>query len=54
MNQVVISTQVLNRSGLQGLPERLVMDGHVGEIQMAEALTACKERRGHIVTYFVE
>jgi len=54
MNDFAISTQTLSRSGLQGLPQRLVMDGLVGDTAMVEAIATAKERRLGIVTYLVE
>src|SRR4051794_37209592 len=54
MNDFAISTQILNRSGLQGLPQRLVMDGLVDDTAMVEAISAAKERRVSIVSYLVE
>ena len=54
MNDFAISTQILNRSGLQGLPQRLVNDGLVDEFAMVEAIAAAKERRVSIVSYLVE
>ncbi len=54
MNDFAISTQFVPKSGLQGLPQRLVADGLVGETQMVEAITAAKERRVSIVPYLVE
>ena len=54
MNDFAISTQVVSRLGLQGLPQRLVSDGLVADSAMVEALAAAKERRVQIVTYLVE
>jgi type IV pilus assembly protein PilB len=54
MNDFAISTQVLQKSALQGLPQRLVADGLVGDGPMIEALAAAKERRVGIVSYLVE
>src|SRR5512146_525371 len=54
MNDSAISTSAAPRSGLQGLPQRLVADGLVADTAMVEALTASKERRQHIVSYLVE
>jgi len=54
MNDFAISTQVIPKSGLQGLPQRLVADGLVGDTQMVEAIAAAKERRVNIVPYLVE
>jgi type IV pilus assembly protein PilB len=41
------------RSGLGGLPQRLVQDGVVEEAAMLEAMTAARERNGNIVTQLV-
>ncbi|MGH7172696.1 MAG: type IV-A pilus assembly ATPase PilB, partial [Gemmataceae bacterium] len=41
------------RSGLGGLPQRLVQDGVVEEAAMLEAMNAAKERGGSIVTQLV-
>jgi type IV pilus assembly protein PilB len=41
------------RSGLGGLPQRLVQDGVVDEAAMLEAMNAAKERRTNIVTQLV-
>ena len=54
MNDFATSTQILSRSGLQGLPQRLVSDGLVGDTQMVEAIAAAKERRVGVVSYLVE
>ena len=54
MNDFAASTQTLSRSGLQGLPQRLVLDNLVGDTQMVEAIAAAKERRIGIVSYLVE
>ena len=42
------------RSSLQGLPQRLVVDGLVAEGAMVDAVAASKERRVSIVSYLVE
>jgi type IV pilus assembly protein PilB len=42
------------RSLLQGLPQRLVADGLVGEAAMLDALLQVKERRSNVVAYLVE
>ncbi len=42
------------RSGLQGLPQRLVADGLVGDGAMVDAIAAAKERRVGVVAYLVE
>ena len=54
MNDLAISANVQARSGLQGLPQRLVTDGLVADTAMIEALAACRERRMQVVTYLVE
>jgi type IV pilus assembly protein PilB len=41
------------RSGLGGLPQRLVQDGVVEEAAMLEAMNAARERNGNIVTQLV-
>src|SRR5246500_2780022 len=42
-----------SRSGLGGLPQRLVQDGVVDEAAMLEALTAARERKTSVVTQLV-
>jgi type IV pilus assembly protein PilB len=54
MNDFAISTQFIPKSGLQGLPQRLVADGLLGDTAMVEAIAAAKERRVTIVSYLVE
>jgi type IV pilus assembly protein PilB len=54
MNDFAISTQIINRSGLQGLPQRLVVDGLVADSAMVDAIAAAKERRVGVVSYLVE
>ncbi|MBS1213737.1 MAG: type pilus assembly ATPase PilB [Proteobacteria bacterium] len=54
MNELAISTAGGSRSGLQGLPQRLVADGLVTDSAMVEAITASRERRVNVVTYLVE
>jgi type IV pilus assembly protein PilB len=54
MNDFAISTQFIPKSSLQGLPQRLVADGLVGDTAMVEAIAAAKERRVNIVPYLVE
>jgi type IV pilus assembly protein PilB len=54
MNDFATSTQVLSRSGLQGLPQRLVADGLVADSAMIDAIAAAKERKVSIVSYLVE
>src|SRR6266705_1234616 len=39
-----------SRSGLGGLPQRLVQDGMVEEAAMLEALSAARERKTSVVT----
>src|SRR5579883_3452574 len=41
------------RSGLGGLPQRLVQDGVVDEAAMLEAMNAARERKTNIVTQLV-
>ncbi|MDW8257952.1 MAG: ATPase, T2SS/T4P/T4SS family, partial [Gammaproteobacteria bacterium] len=43
----------VNRSGLGGLPQRLVQDGVVDEATMLAALAEAKERRVHVVTQLI-
>ena len=54
MNDFATSTQILSRSGLQGLPHRLVVDGLVDDNVMVDAIAAAKERRVGVVSYLVE
>jgi type IV pilus assembly protein PilB len=54
MNDFAISTSTGSRSGLQGLPQRLVADGLVGDGAMVDAIAAAKERRVGVVSYLVE
>src|SRR5215813_500372 len=42
-----------SRSGLGGLPQRLVQDGVVEEAAMLEAVNAAKERKTSVVTQLV-
>jgi len=42
------------RGGLQGLPQRLVADGLVGDAAMLDAVSVARERRVSIVSYLVE
>src|SRR5580698_5881603 len=42
-----------SRSGLGGLPQRLVQDGVVEEAAMLEALNASRERKTSVVTQLV-
>ncbi len=42
-----------SRSGLGGLPQRLVQDGVVEEAAMVEAVNAAKERKTSVVTQLV-
>ena len=54
MNDFALSASAGVKSALQGLPQRLVMDGLVADTAMVDALAASKERRQHIVSYLVE
>jgi len=54
MNDFAISTSTGSRSGLQGLPQRLVADGLVDDGVMVDAIAAAKERRIGVVSYLVE
>ncbi len=54
MNDFAISTSSGSRSGLQGLPQRLVADGLVSDEAMVDAIAAAKERRIGVVSYLVE
>jgi type IV pilus assembly protein PilB len=47
------SAAVGSRSGLGGLPQRLVQDGVVEEAAMLEALNAARERKSSVVTQLV-
>ena len=49
MSDLAISTQTLQKSVLQGLPQRLVMDGLVDDTAMLGAVASAKERRIGIV-----
>src|SRR5215468_93639 len=42
-----------SRSGLGGLPQRLVQDGVVDEAAMLEALNASREKKSSVVTQLV-
>src|ERR1700719_1255910 len=42
-----------NRSGLGGLPQRLVQDGVVEEAAMLEAMNIARERKSSVVTQLV-
>src|SRR4029077_874502 len=53
MNDNVSLAQVGPRSGLGGLPQRLVQDGVVDEAAMLEAVNAARERKTSIVTQLV-
>ena len=44
MNDFAISTQTISRSGLQGLPQRLVIDGLVADTAMIDAIAAAKAK----------
>ncbi len=54
MNEIAISSAATNRTGLQGLPQRLVADGLVADSAMMDAVAAARERRSSIVSYLVE
>src|SRR5512147_989994 len=54
MNDFAISTQTTTRSGLQGLPQRLVSDGLVSDGAMVDAIAAAKDRKVSVVSYLVE
>ena len=53
MNEVAANVAA-PRGGLQGLPQRLVADGLVGEAAMLDAVSVARERRVSIVSYLVE
>lgn len=53
MNETV-TTQILSRNGLQGLPQRLVADGLLTDTAMFEAVAAARERNTTVVPYLVE
>jgi type IV pilus assembly protein PilB len=53
MNETV-TTQILSRNGLQGLPQRLVADGLLTDTAMFEAVSAARERNTTVVPYLVE
>ena len=53
MNDVAANVSA-PRSGLQGLPQRLVADGLVDEAAMLDAVSVARERRVSIVSYLVE
>ncbi len=54
MNDNAVIATTGSRGGLQGLPQRLVIDGLVTECAMVDALAASRERRVSVVTYIVE
>jgi type IV pilus assembly protein PilB len=54
MNDNVLFAATGTRSSLQGLPQRLVVDGLVAEGAMVDAIAAAKERRVGVVSYLVE
>ncbi|MGI9246104.1 MAG: type IV-A pilus assembly ATPase PilB [Steroidobacteraceae bacterium] len=54
MNDFAISTQSPVRQTLQGLPQRLVLDGLVTDTAMVDAIAAAKDRRIGIVPYLVD
>jgi type IV pilus assembly protein PilB len=53
MNDVAANVSA-PRSGLQGLPQRLVADGLVSDVAMLDAVSVARERRVSIVSYLVE
>ena len=53
MNDMAANVTPL-RGGLQGLPQRLVLDGLLTEAAMVDALAVAKERRVPVVSYLVE
>ena len=53
MNDMAANVTPL-RGGLQGLPQRLVLDGLLTEAAMVDALAVAKERRVNVVSYLVE
>jgi len=53
MNEVAANVAA-PRGGLQGLPQRLVADGLVGDAAMLDAVSVARERRVSIVSYLVE
>ena len=53
MNDMAANVTPL-RGGLQGLPQRLVLDGLLTEAAMVDALAVAKERRINVVSYLVE
>jgi len=53
MNDVAANVSA-PRGGLQGLPQRLVADGLVGDAAMLDAVSVARERRVSIVSYLVE
>jgi type IV pilus assembly protein PilB len=53
MNDMAANVTPL-RGGLQGLPQRLVLDGLLTEAAMVDALAVAKERRIGVVSYLVE
>jgi type IV pilus assembly protein PilB len=53
MNDNVSLAAGANRSGLGGLPQRLVQDGVVEETAMLDALNAARERKTSVVTQLV-
>ena len=53
MNDNVSATLGATRTGLGGLPQRLVQDGVVDEGAMLEAVNAARERRTNVVTQLV-
>ncbi len=48
-----LASNLGNRSGLTGLPQRLVQDGVISEEDAVAALTAAREKKSHFVTQLV-
>ncbi len=53
MNDNASLALAVRRSGLGGLPQRLVQDGVVEEAAMLDALNAARERKTSVVTQLV-
>jgi type IV pilus assembly protein PilB len=54
MDNTVAAITSVNKSLLQGLPQRLVADGLISEEAMIDALAAARERHTNVVSYIVE
>ena len=54
MDNTVAAITSVNKSILQGLPQRLVADGLISEEAMIDALAAARERHTNVVSYIVE